>query len=89
MSGDTPKSEQLALPDTEVATGRIDLSRSQPSTVKLDDLGPMLVNTDGTLSRIQNWQSMTALEKERTLKILGKRNMLRQEKLKNEDGDKQ
>ncbi|KDQ23784.1 hypothetical protein PLEOSDRAFT_1016984, partial [Pleurotus ostreatus PC15] len=44
------------------------------TAVKLDELGPMVVNSDGTLSRIANWGSMTEAEKERTLRILLARN---------------
>jgi len=43
----------------------------------LDELGPMIVNSDGTLSRIANWQTMTDLERERTVRVLNKRNQLR------------
>jgi len=53
--------------------------------LKLDDLGPMVVNSDGTLSRIHNWAEMTPLERERTVRILGKRNMLRREALGREN----
>ncbi|KAK6335499.1 hypothetical protein TWF696_002273 [Orbilia brochopaga] len=49
--------------------------------VKLDHLGPLVVNSDGTMSRIHNWAEMTPLERERTIKILGKRNQLRTEAL--------
>ncbi|KAG8892412.1 hypothetical protein FRC01_014184, partial [Tulasnella sp. 417] len=44
------------------------------TTVKLDRLGPLVVNSDGTLSRIANWEHMTSIEKERTYRILLKRN---------------
>ena len=43
----------------------------------LDALGPMVVNRDGTLSRVANWGEMTAHEREATLRVLGKRNQLR------------
>ncbi|EPS40468.1 hypothetical protein H072_5687 [Dactylellina haptotyla CBS 200.50] len=49
--------------------------------LKLDHLGPLVVNSDGTLSRIHNWGEMTPLERERTVRILGKRNKLRTEAL--------
>lgn len=49
--------------------------------VKLDFLGPMVVNRDGTLSRISNWAQMTHKEQQNTLKVLGKRNQLRVEAL--------
>ena len=57
------------------------------STVKLDHLGPLVVNKDGTLSRIANWEQMADIERQNTLRILGKRNMLRREVLqKAEEG---
>ncbi|KAL1708873.1 hypothetical protein EV121DRAFT_287125 [Schizophyllum commune] len=43
----------------------------------LDELGPMVVNSDGTLSRIANWTEMTEAEKKNTLRVLSKRNQLR------------
>ncbi|KAL5094324.1 hypothetical protein Trisim1_006913 [Trichoderma cf. simile WF8] len=54
----------------------IDVSGSG-TTVKLDALGPMVVNVDGTMSRISNWDKMAAIEKENTLRIIGKRNQQR------------
>ena len=50
--------------------------------VKLDHLGPLVVNKDGTLSRISNWEQMADIEKQNTLRILVKRNQLRTEALK-------
>jgi hypothetical protein len=46
-------------------------------TVKLDHLGPLVVNKDGSLSRIGNWAEMADIERENTLRILGKRNQAR------------
>ncbi|KIJ05369.1 hypothetical protein PAXINDRAFT_24178, partial [Paxillus involutus ATCC 200175] len=42
--------------------------------VKLDNLGPMVVNSDGTLSRIANWENMTEGERERTTRVVAARN---------------
>ncbi|KAF2439337.1 hypothetical protein P171DRAFT_338229, partial [Karstenula rhodostoma CBS 690.94] len=50
--------------------------------VKLDHLGPMVVNRDGTLSRIGNWEQMTEMERRNTLRVLGKRNQLRLDTLR-------
>jgi len=44
-------------------------------------MGPLVVNEDGTLSRITNWAQMTVEERERTVRVLGKRNKLRLEQL--------
>ncbi|OTA98806.1 hypothetical protein M426DRAFT_325707 [Hypoxylon sp. CI-4A] len=45
--------------------------------VKLDHLGPLVVNEDGTMSRIANWAEMAEIERQNTLRILGKRNKTR------------
>ena len=45
--------------------------------VKIDALGPVVVNSDGTISRIANWHSMTEPEQQRTLRVIGKRNRSR------------
>ncbi|ODN88478.1 hypothetical protein L198_06750 [Cryptococcus wingfieldii CBS 7118] len=48
------------------------------NVVKLDKLGPMIINSDGTLSRIQNWQDLHPVEQERTVRLLvKKRNLVR------------
>lgn len=47
------------------------------TTVKLDALGPLVVNQDGTMSRISNWAAMADIERQNALRILGKRNKLR------------
>jgi hypothetical protein len=51
-------------------------------SVSLDSLGPVVVNEDGTISRITNWHEMTDIEKNNILRILPKRNEKRLEKLK-------
>jgi hemolysin activation/secretion protein len=60
---------------------KIDMSGGG-TEVKLDHLGPMVVNVDGTLSQIGNWQQMTEIEKTNTMRVLGKRNKKRLEALK-------
>lgn len=86
-SSSEPKKEPLALPAAGTASDipQLDLS-SGGSTVKLDTLGPMVVNVDGTLSRISNWDKMTEVEQKNTLRIIGKRNQQRLEALKAAEG---
>ncbi|OSX56955.1 hypothetical protein POSPLADRAFT_1157932 [Postia placenta MAD-698-R-SB12] len=55
---------------TDVAQVKVDADHD----LKLDALGPMVVNSDGTLSRIVNWQNMTEFERERTMRVLTARN---------------
>ena len=51
------------------------------SSVKFDSLGPIIINTDGTLSRIPNWDSLTDAEKVKTIRVIAKRNKIRREAL--------
>ncbi|OAA69714.1 hypothetical protein ISF_02984 [Cordyceps fumosorosea ARSEF 2679] len=52
------------------------------STVKLSDLGPLVVNVDGTVARIANWKEMTEAERETTVRMVGRRNKQRLDALK-------
>ncbi|CAE6948807.1 prlC [Symbiodinium natans] len=49
--------------------------------VKMDKLGPLVINTDGSIARINNWHEMTEHEQTNTLRVLGRRNKLRLAKL--------
>ncbi|KUJ08677.1 uncharacterized protein LY89DRAFT_564959, partial [Mollisia scopiformis] len=71
----------LALPEApHNAATQLDMS-SGSTTVKLDHLGPVVVNVDGTMSRISNWDKMADIEKQNTLRIISKRNEQRLEAL--------
>lgn len=82
------KDSPLFLPEPTsdtTTTTTIDMSNGG-STVKLDHMGPLVVNKDGTLSRITNWTAMSEIERQNTLRILGKRNQARREALKGMEG---
>ncbi|KAG5927893.1 hypothetical protein E4U42_001600 [Claviceps africana] len=83
---DAPK-PPLALPSaSDTTTTTLDVS-GEGSSVRLDHLGPLVVNTDGTMSRIGNWAHMADVEKETALRILARRNKERLEALrKKEEG---
>ncbi len=49
----------------------------QQNTVSLDALGPVVVNSDGSISRINNWVSLSEEEKARIMRILPARNAKR------------
>jgi hypothetical protein len=66
---------------TADAVTKLDVSGAG-STVRLDSLGPLVVNENGTVSRIGNWHQMTEFERKNTLRILGKRNEARLAALK-------
>ena len=61
-----PSSASLAQQQQQVEVGG--------GPVTLDSLGPVVVNTDGSISRINNWSSMSEIEKQATKRIIGKRN---------------
>lgn len=54
-------------------------ANAEQQVLNLGELGPLVVNKDGTLSRLDNWKQMTPQEKKRTVEYLMKRNMLRME----------
>lgn len=55
--------------------------------VKLDDLGPIIINTDGSMSRIPNWLEMPEDEKMKTVRLVSKRNKSRLQALRNKKPD--
>jgi len=46
-----------------------------------ETLGPLVVNKDGTLSRISNWGILGAAERETTRRMVGQRNEIRLQRL--------
>ena len=72
-----PAAPPLALPAPEDVAKLITLNVGSGEAVVLDQLGPVVVNTDGTLSRITNWPTMTDGEKENAKRLIAKRNIKR------------
>ncbi|KAI9142052.1 hypothetical protein BKA69DRAFT_1069663 [Paraphysoderma sedebokerense] len=52
------------------------------ASAKLDELGPVVVNADGSISRITNWKEMTEHERKTTVRLVAKRNKERLDVLK-------
>ena len=69
-----PDSPALALPAPEDVRRLITLDVSSGEAIVLDQFGPVVVNSDGTLSRITNWETMTDGEKETAKRLIAKRN---------------
>ena len=67
----------LALPAPEDINNLITLDCSTGQAVTLDHLGPVVVNTDGTLARITNWTHMSEQERGVTKRRIAKRNIER------------
>lgn len=83
-----PKAEEppLALPPTNPngGSGGAEESRTLRVGESLDfeELGPIIINSDGTTRRIANWDDMTAQEQQVTWKRIAARNKRRLEELK-------
>lgn len=83
----SPPGEQVPLlPPPESGSGAAQL-KVDGEGVALDHLGPLVVNKDGSLSKIANWENMSDREKKNTLRVLGKRNQLRLGELKAEQSE--
>lgn len=81
-----PPPPPLQLPSADSGVPAIDdLGRRQltlDSKLKLDELGPIIVQEDGTLRRITNWDGLSDAEKEASLRIIASRNQRRLEALR-------
>lgn len=53
-------------------------------SIKLDELGPIIINSDGTTRRIANWNELTQQEKDSTWRIISRRNKERIKKIEEE-----
>ena len=89
MASDETREPVLALPSSESAGSAAAATDDEVQTitvngdpVTVDKLGPVVINADGTISRITNWHDMTAAEQQRTLRVIGKRNRSRTAALK-------
>ncbi|ORY78208.1 hypothetical protein BCR37DRAFT_382480 [Protomyces lactucae-debilis] len=72
--------EPLLLPSSEEAGDGHNLQVGGDKVV-LDSLGPIVLNTDGSLSRIGNWDQMTEPERCATKRMVAKRNLARKKML--------
>lgn len=79
-------SQPLSLPAPPTQEEAASLNKDD-SIAKFDHLGPMVVNSDGTLSRIHNWQTMSDAERERTARLVNKRNQTRLQALRESAGN--
>ncbi len=69
----------LALPSGNGDATQLGLGQ----TLKLDALGPIIVNSDGTTSRIVNWVNLTERERQVALRRIAARNKERAAQLSN------
>lgn len=46
-------------------------------TISLEELGPIIINTDGTTRRITNWSGLSKSEQDTSFKVIAARNLRR------------
>ncbi len=49
--------------------------------LKFTQMGVIIINSDGTMSKIPNWKDLTEMEQLRTVRLISKRNQKRKEAL--------
>lgn len=90
MSHSSQKQPETVETDTETEQLAIEEGSSSSATnhlrvggeaVKLESLGPVVINANGTLSRLNNWHEMTEPEKCATKRMIAKRNEVRRQTL--------
>ena len=87
LSGNNNNSEEISTTNDSSSNEKLlQLPPSDPNkngdiktlkmgeSLKLDHLGPIILNTDGTTRRIDNWDTLTEREKEVTWRRIRKRN---------------
>lgn len=67
--------------EKETAQAKDDGSLLALEPVSLDHFGPIILNSDGTMSRIPTWAEMSAPEKETAKRLISKRNARRKDAL--------
>ena len=80
VADDAPSAsnDPLALPASDGAAPRVAVGGE---AVAMEELGPIVINTDGTTARITNWPQMTPAEQEKTRRVIVARNAKRLAKL--------
>lgn len=88
-SGDQP----LALPyqhlNNDKNINMDDQKDRYEACFKMDSLGPMIINTDGTIQRVSNWHELTPEEQAKTFRLICARNKKRIEALKQKEEEEQ
>lgn len=82
------KKSTLLLPsleDQQVSTDPTVRKLNIGEKVGMEELGPIIINPDGTTRRISNWNNLTDFEKERTWKRISARNRDRISNLQQKD----
>ena len=81
-SSDVPQLPE-SDPDAKIPTIKLG------ETISLEEMGPVIINTDGTTRRIDNWDQLSEAEKKTTWRRISQRNEKRRKKLLEEQQQQQ
>jgi hypothetical protein len=81
---------QVAIVDPDSTTENIVPSSasedgSSENGIAYDEMGPIIINTDGTMARIPNWKEMTETEQQQAFRLIRKRNARRKAALQQQE----
>lgn len=81
-SDDVEEIFQLPAPDSHSGQSGETRTLNFGEKISMDELGPIIVNPDGTMRRIANWNELTKAEQESTFRQISARNKRRIEALR-------
>jgi predicted Fe-S protein YdhL (DUF1289 family) len=84
LSSEAPIEKLLPPGDPSRATKHLQVGGEG---IAMDELGPMVITSDGSIRRISNWQSMTKAEQEVAWRRISKRNKERLEVLRQNENE--
>ena len=69
--------EILMLPSSIGDSSEISRQIALGETISLEELGPIIINADGTTRRITNWSTLNKIEQENSWRVISARNLKR------------
>ena len=73
----TEVKNMLMLPASTNVNGEINRQINLGETISLEELGPIIINADGTTRRITNWLDLNKAEQENSWRVISARNLKR------------
>jgi len=85
----TKNSSEILLLPPPIDKDPSEMTMKLGEKLSMDYLGPIIVNADGTLRRIENWDKLTKLEQDKSFRLIAARNKKRIEILKQKEQEEQ
>lgn len=79
--------EILMLPPSIDINGEISRTIKLGESISLEELGPIIINADGTTRRITNWSTLTEAEQKSSWRVISARNLKRLKNLQKKNAE--